>query len=90
MLFVVVRYYRKRPRTYGERFVSLLKKYGYEKEPGETLLDLVSRVKSEKPLLVGKNAMSFIQEYYRIEFGQNRCDEKLAKLFNILKMEIGK
>ena len=64
---VTVRYIQERPRTYVQRFVSLLKRHGYEKRQGDTILEFGREVVSEDPN-IEKSITGFVEEYYKAEY----------------------
>jgi transglutaminase-like putative cysteine protease len=78
--------YRGRPRTRGERFVRVLERRGYEKKRGETLQELAGRV-AEGDAGLGRKALSFVETYYSVEYGQEERGE--ASLDRLLR-EMGK
>lgn len=77
-LWMLRAHVRKRPRTWGERFVHLLRKYGYARRPEETLLEFSRRIKREDPL-VGRQAQAFVVGYYRFEYGRQGEEETLRE-----------
>ena len=72
-------YFRKRPKTWGERFVRVFKRYGYFKPEGETLQEFAVTLASDNALL-GQNALVFVEQYYLLEYGQEGQEETLAQL----------
>lgn len=79
----ITQYIKDRPRTAGERFLSILKRHGYAKRPGETLLELGNRVAADKPEWKNR-ILLFVQEYYRVEYGGNgRADALPGLLRNV-------
>ncbi len=90
VLFLYIKgYFKNRPRTYGERLVFLLKGHGYEKKPGETLLELVTRVASDKPG-VEKSGILFVKRYYLFEYGRKGDEMSLSRLLGNMEKALKK
>lgn len=75
----VTRAVRDRPRTAGERFLWVLRKHGYRKRTGETLLELGTRVAADRPEMK-EGLLLFVQEYYRFEYGGKGREARLSDL----------
>lgn len=78
---------RERPRTPGERFLHLLKRHGCEKRPGETLLEVIIRVDPTGPEL-RRSLKTFVDEYYRVEYGGKGGEETLSGLLKEVRAEM--
>ena len=83
------RRYVCRPKTYGERLVSLFGKYGYHKEPGETPLEFVVKIASERPALK-RNLITFLNAYYLFDYGQKGSEVILSGLFRDIQKDLKK
>ncbi len=82
------RWWRRRPRGWGERFVRLLERRGMPREPGETLQELAERLAREEPEL-RHAAAAFVREYYRAEYrGETRRGQVEAR-FRRLESALG-
>ncbi|MFC1534892.1 transglutaminaseTgpA domain-containing protein [Thermodesulfobacteriota bacterium] len=84
---VTSRYLQERPKSYGERFLYLLKKHGYNKTPGETLLELVEKIPSDKPGLEN-SAKEFVKGYYLFEYDHKGSERILSLLLKNVEEEI--
>ncbi len=89
LILFIRRYLGSRPRTHGERFLWLLRRHGYEKKRGETLLELGARVASDRPGLE-RAVFSFVDRYYLFEYGRKGSDEVLSGLLKDLEEELKK
>lgn len=77
-------YFHARPKGWGERFVSSLRKSGHHKEPGETLREFANRVNKQDSCL-GHKALQFVDNYYPLEYGQQGDEKSLAQLLKDMK-----
>ena len=68
----------KRPKTWGEEIVGVLKKRGIAIRPGETLLEMARRIKRENPAL-GEKLEEAVSLYYWREYGKGQVDPSTLK-----------
>jgi hypothetical protein len=80
-------YHQERPRTWGERFVHVFKRYGYRKRPGETLQEFSTEIALKNSLL-GQKALAFVEDYYSIEYGHKGETKSLESLLKELKKKL--
>jgi protein-glutamine gamma-glutamyltransferase len=86
-LWVAWRFYRHRPRGWGERFLRLLEGHGLHRETGETLLEWSGRIATHHPA-IGRKALAFVRSYYLLEYGRRGQEMDVARLFAELRGEL--
>ena len=80
-------YLHERHRSWGERFVSLFKGYGYEKGPGETLREFAEKI-TEKNTQHGEKASEFVRHCYLYDYGGEGEEKVLDHLFKEMKHDL--
>lgn len=74
-------YWKQRPKTIGEWFLSVFERNGYHLEKGETLYEFAMRIIEKNPV-IGQKTLEFVRQYYLLEYGQSGHSKK--RLYNLL------
>lgn len=80
-------YFHARPKSWGERFVSLFQRHGYHKRSGETLLEFATKIANTNASL-GEKTSRFVKHYYTHEYGEGRRERILHGILKEIESDL--
>ena len=84
---VIRRYIQAMPKSWGERFVNLMMRHGFNAVQGETVMEFALRTVSGYPA-VKTSVLNFVNRYYAFEYGGKGDARELAGYLEAVKKDL--